>query len=487
VLVFSIRTILSSWHMSDDRARVLVCYAGFIAAIAEHAKLEVLLVGGTLTYEQTYFVELASMKFEGRKDIMKRLSKVVGIACSLILAIGIQNAHAQKGSGTGTGSTSTGAGNSAGGGGSQGAGAQGVSSSGATPASRIEATMLAYEASDKISAHISDQIKGHTIYVYDSQTFASIQSYEAYSVTVGAFEMSFRLYTTAPPGSSFVTATGGIQSIVSSLAAMRSTAEYAADTVNFQTDPLIAQVANQLSTQNTKVIVPKFLFLSPNDLKSSGTITKTGCSDIAKTIPDQLGCLLLVRNDALVAAQAGTPSQQAAFADLDKLFQVFFSTMMGTSVNLSSNISSPSPVGGGGGAAPAVGGGGGAAPAIGGGGAPTGTSPGAPSQGNQSTTVPLLSQIIQGHRLESQFNSDSNSRILVLEATEAGGGSRIKHIFFGELFWTTPTPTFTGGAIVTYLLLDPSTSTVEKSEVLRFTVDYGKFHGKKIQTASNFK
>jgi hypothetical protein len=335
--------------------------------------------------------------------------------------------------------------------------------------------MLAYEASDRIAKHIADEVKGHTLYIYDSQTFAGIQSYEAYAVTISAFEMSFGLFKTTKPQSSFVSAAGAAQTVAATLGALRSTAEYAADTVNFQTDPVIAQLANHLGANN--VIVPKFVFISSDDLKSSATATpekmKTGCSDITKTIPDQLGCLLLVRNDAAVAAQAGNDAQKAAFADLDKLFQVFFGTLMGTSVNLSSSTSTPAGAGGGAGAGGAAAGGGAGAGTGGGGGT--------------TTPVPLLSQLIQGHRLKAQFSNDKNSRVLILEATEAGGGSRIKHNFFVELFWITPTPTFTGGAIVTYLLIDPTTSTVEKSDVLRFVVDYGKFHGKKIEAPSNFK
>jgi hypothetical protein len=296
--------------------------------------------------------------------------------------------------------------------------------------------------------------------------------------------MGFRMLITAPPASSFITAAGGVQTVAAALGALRSTAEYAPDTVNFQLDPVIAQVSHHLTSGT--VIVPKFVLLA-DDLKASapGALLHTNCSDIAKTIPDQLGCLLMARNDASVAISGGgdltaKALKQAAFGDLDKMFQVFFGQLMGVSVNLGSTTSSPQ-------AAGPAGGGPAGGPGAGGGGNGNG-SPNAPGNGNQSSTpVPLLSQIIQGHRFKAQFAKDSNSRILVLEPTEAGGGSRIKHIFLVELFYTTPTPSFTGGSIVSYLLINPATSVVEKAEVLRFTVDYGKFHGKKIQTGSNFK
>jgi hypothetical protein len=416
-----------------------------------------------------------------RDVLIKRDRARFGLALALVVILGTGVAYGQKGSGGGGGGGNS---TTAGGGGGQtgpSGSAPGGNSSAATPSSRIEASMLAYEASDRIAAHIADQVRGHKIYIYDSQTFTSIQAYEAYATTVSAFEMSFELFGSegTKPQSSFVTTAPVVQSLLTSL---RSTAEYAGETVNLQSDPVIAQVAHHLGGDN--VIIPKFLLGPADDLQASsvvtlratisssaGTIVATPpCADITRNVPDQLGCLLLVRNEADVKAQASAQdSQKAAFADLDKLFQVFFGTLMGTSVNLKSSTGTP------GGGAP---GGGGDQTSPG----PSGTNP----TGNQSVSVPLLSQIIQGHRLKAQFSKDPNSRILVLEPTEAGGGSRIKHIFLVEIFWTTPTPTFTGGSIVTYLLINPTTSLVEKSEVLRFTVDYGKFHGHKIKTPSNF-
>ncbi len=437
---------------------------------------------------------------------MKRLRLLNGVLYILILTLGPSMCFSQKGSGNGGKSSGDSGGDSGSGGAGKSSGSQGSgASSAASPSNRIEAGMLVYEASDKIAAHIAARVKDHTLYIYDSQSFASLQAYEAYSATVSAFEISFKLFIKQPATSSFVTSAGAVQTITSSLGALRSSTEYAAEAVDFQTDPVIAQVANHVGPG--KVIVPRLLFINSksDDLVATAPdkIEHGNCSDIQKNVPDQLGCLLVVRNDASVAVSATTgetaASKKAAFADLDKLFQVFFGQLMGSSVNLTSSTSTPGATGGGGGAGGAAGSGGARGAGSGGGGDGTAggggnkdkgggsSSPGS-SDGNQpSTPVPLLSQIIQGHRLKAQFANDTNSRVLILEATQAGGGSRIKHNFFVELFWTTPTPSFTGGAIVTYLLIDPAGSRVEKSGVLRFMVDYGRFHGKKIQRPSNFE
>jgi hypothetical protein len=81
----------------------------------------------------------------------------------------------------------------------------------------------------------------------------------------------------------------------------------------------------------------------------------------------------------------------------------------------------------------------------------------------------------------------SPAQLLVLEATIAGGSSRIRHNFWVEVFYTTPTPSFNGGAVVTYLLIDPDSSYVTKSEVLRYMYNYGKFKNlKPVEKGGNF-
>src|SRR2546425_12717880 len=62
-----------------------------------------------------------------------------------------------------------------------------------SPSGRIESTMLSYEASEQIAAYIAHRVEGYRIFIYDSQTFATLQTYDAYAATVSAFEMSFRM------------------------------------------------------------------------------------------------------------------------------------------------------------------------------------------------------------------------------------------------------------------------------------------------------
>lgn len=348
--------------------------------------------------------------------------------------------------GSGGGSQTGGAGGGNQGGGSGGGGtpsANGQQSSSST--SRIEASVMAYEASDKIAAHIADQVKGTKLIIYDAQTFAALQSYDAYAVTVSTLEAAFTF------GSDNKSLAGlpDAQTIISTLAMVRSSTEYATQPVDINLDALIAQVAHNLPASST--VVPKFLLLEHADLDSpaNSDIPDHDCADIDLNIPSQLACLIRVR-----AESQGNPNYTAT----DKLFQTFVASLIGSS-SLAKN---PAP----------------AAPA---------TTDGATNQNQNPSPAPaVLPSIIVGRRLRAQLNPSSDekrARLLVLETTAAGGSYRLLHNFWVEVFWRTPTPAFNGGATVTYLLIDPLTSTVEKSETLSYVFKYSKFN--KMASAPN--
>jgi hypothetical protein len=378
---------------------------------------------------------------------------------ALLSAADALAASAGKGS-TGDGSSADASG---GGKGSQGPAATQDGAAG-SPAGRVEASMLAYTASDRIAAHIATQIRdGRQVVIYDPATFAELQAYDAYATIVSTFEAAY--VAARGPGrgpSSRAAATTGVaaaQTIVSTLAALRSSTEFAAQPVDLSADALIAQLAAHLSTP---VIVPKILLVEPPASAPNPT-PDHDCANVSYPITTQLACLLQVR--------AGTPPDGPDAKFVDKLFEAFFGALMGAGTSSStadkqdagmsipgvSSRSAPAPA---------------AAPA-----APTGTS--------QASGFQLLAAIVQGRRLKLQLNP--NSHLLVLEVTAAGGASRIRHNFWVELFYTTPDPAFNGGAVVTYLLINPGTSAVEKAEVLRYMVGYGKFRNAEIVTApANF-
>lgn len=337
---------------------------------------------------------------------------------------------------------------------------------------RIESDMLAYQAADVISAEIASEVKGQRLLVYDAPTFENLQFYEAYSAELSSFESGFSLVSggTGATLNDFAAAATAAQTIVSSLAAMRSSTEYGTQQTSLQVDALIAQLSSHLAGSGP-TIVPKFLLETPEDITFHQPVTNSNCAALSKSIPDQLSCLLRIRAQA-----AAVPANAQKFQDIDKLFQPFFANLLGVTVASSLiNGNGPQPQG--------------QAPVQ-----PQAPATPSPNAGSQLSAVPMLATVIMGHRLAAQMDvpdcsttKASGTKVLVVEATAAGGSYRIRHNFWVEVFWTTPSPSYNGGAIVTYLLIDPCTSTIVHSNTLRYMYDYGKFEKtKKLKSRANF-
>jgi hypothetical protein len=94
-----------------------------------------------------------------------------------------------------------------------------------------------------------------------------------------------------------------------------------------------------------------------------------------------------------------------------------------------------------------------------------------------------LSTIISGQQLRN--NLSGNSQVLYVGFAAAGGSYRVLHNFWVELFYRTPAPAFNGGAVVSYILFNPSNSTVANARTLRFVYKYSKFKAKKMTDADN--
>ncbi len=365
---------------------------------------------------------------------------------------------------------------------------------------RVEIDMLAYDAADKIAQHISSGLPGKGEFIiYDTQAFSTVQLYEAYEAGISVFESAYRLVQSNET-KSLEAGVAAAQTIVGTLATLRSTTEFGTQTVNLNSDALVAQLTSRLSG---RVIVPKIFLgnltgaddLGLGDWKAK--VTEDHCADPGKTVPRQLACLLTQRNRA-----AGKPG----FAEIDKLFQSFLGILL--NINVSGNVTAPGSAG--------------RAPNTTPDGTTTGKGPtddsanpqaspkGSPANDSSNQTaiqVPALYLLVFGRRLERELKKNcpspsvsgsepvsqstpppSPNHLLLVQTTAAGGSYRIRHNFWWELFWTTPTPSFNGGAVVTYYLVDPCTSTIETSGVLRYMIDYGKFKDIKPEKAgANFK
>jgi hypothetical protein len=369
----------------------------------------------------------------------------------------------QKGSGSG-GQQSTGSGA---GGQQQASPGQGASPSGGNY--RVESDMAAVQAADNVAAQMALEIGNERVIVYDQPTFQNLQFYEAYSAEIGLFESAYRqiIASTGSTLQDFAASATAAQTIISTLAAMRSSTETSGQQTNITVDTLTAQLAHHLISG--QVMLPKFFMNGvpgTNDLAAPNlaTLPTINCNNVALSVPTQLACILQVR------AQAAN-ADPAKFQEVEKLFQSFLGNLLGSSV--ASSVLTPA-------AAPA--------PGAGGGTSTTNTQIGAPQNPGSSnnatplTSVPVMSSIVTGRRIKEQLSNSTTcpafpsngTKLLVLQFTAAGGAYRIRHNFWVEVFWTTPDPSFNGGAVVTYTLIDPCSSSIIKANTLRYLYGYGK-------------
>jgi hypothetical protein len=259
------------------------------------------------------------------------------------------------------------------------------------------------------------------------------------------------------------------QAAIGALSALRSTSDYTHETVELNTDALIAQVAHSLlnhpsgpspPTDGTQkavsVIIPKLVLLStPVEYKSRGS--KSDCANIASGVNEQLGCLFRVR--------ASADPTDPGFPALDKTLQAFIQSLMGGAASSDPTTSSKD-----------------ASASQDKQGVQPDKAPAPADSSSKSSSSSVLGNIIQGRRLRSQLGSGTH--ILILEATTAGGSYKTLHNFWVELVYTTPAPSYNGGAVVTYMLINSSSSVVEASDVRRVMFRYGKFKkSEKVATA----
>ena len=405
-----------------------------------------------------------------------RCVRLIGVLGTFFLVL-LPALPAQKGSGGGGQQT----GGSGGGGQQQQAGGS-QSSSPSSGVYRVESDITALQASDNVAAEIAKEIGNEKVIIYDQPTFQNLEFYEAYSTEVSLFESAYTQIIQNGTGATlqdFAASATAAQTIVSSLAAMRSSTESSAQQTNIAVDTLTAQLAQHAA----QVIVPKIFIsgvagMDDMTLPNLAGPPASKCSDVTNSVPAQLACLLKLRAQA-----AATNSQK--FQDVDKLFQSFLGNLLGSSV-ASSVVTPTAPVAGGGG----------------GGTTPTTTTqvsapqnPGANSTAAPQTSVPIMSSVIIGRRIKQQLTNYTSckasggdgTKLLVLEFTAAGGAYRIRHNFWVEVFWTTPDPSFNGGAVATYMLIDPCTSLITKANTLRYMYGYGKPEKTlKLKSKANF-
>jgi hypothetical protein len=92
--------------------------------------------------------------------------------------------------------------------------------------------------------------------------------------------------------------------------------------------------------------------------------------------------------------------------------------------------------------------------------------------------------VIAGKALLTSLGTDCYAQ-LSAKTIAVGGSSRTNHNFWVELFYTTPAPSYNGGAIVSYSLVSGK-NTYLAGDTLRRVYGYSKWKAEKITQPSNF-
>ena len=100
--------------------------------------------------------------------------------------------------------------------------------------------------------------------------------------------------------------------------------------------------------------------------------------------------------------------------------------------------------------------------------------------GGTSADGTVLATIIKGKTL---LNSAPYS-LLTVSVDAAGGDTKITHFFWQELIMPTPSPSYNGGAVVSFLLTDLA-GKFQDGDIFHYTYDFSKWKSPKVPKAFN--
>jgi hypothetical protein len=88
----------------------------------------------------------------------------------------------------------------------------------------------------------------------------------------------------------------------------------------------------------------------------------------------------------------------------------------------------------------------------------------------------VLATIVKGETLRVSLGK--TGLLLTVSVDAAGGDTKVTHFFWRELFWPTPSPSYNGGAIVSFLLTDQGGAFVD-ADMFHFMYDFSKWKSPK--------
>jgi hypothetical protein len=94
----------------------------------------------------------------------------------------------------------------------------------------------------------------------------------------------------------------------------------------------------------------------------------------------------------------------------------------------------------------------------------------------------VLATIIKGKALLNSLGA--NYSILTVSVDAAGGDTKVTHFFWQELIMPTPSPSYNGGAVVSFLLTDPA-GRFQDGDIFHYMYDFSKWKSPKVPKTFN--
>jgi hypothetical protein len=95
----------------------------------------------------------------------------------------------------------------------------------------------------------------------------------------------------------------------------------------------------------------------------------------------------------------------------------------------------------------------------------------------------ILATIVRGETLKVSLGK--NGLLLTVSVDAAGGDTKTTHFFWRELFWPTPSPSYNGGAVVSFLLTDQAGMFLD-ADMFRAMYDFSKWKSPKVPKKWDF-
>jgi len=293
----------------------------------------------------------------------------------------------------------------------------------------IENQIIAYDVLRQMAVQIAERVKKtcncDRVLLPDPNSQSEIITAKAFDVSVKALVDAYNRLGGGGAPSISAAAVPGLSDIASLLTAIKSSATYSNQNFQPTTQSMVTllSIALRAKDANDKSVAVRTTNL-PGNLDGGVTEVQTEIGNIQDAQKRAKARVQIEPKEKDKDGKDKDPADVAALADLDKEFSAFRTALGGTS--------------------------------------PDGT---------------ILATIIKGKTLLKPDSAPFS--VLTVSVDAAGGDTKVTHFFWQELIMPTPSPSYTGGAVVSFLLTDQN-SNFQDGGMIPFMYGWSKWKSPKF-------